>query len=237
MNKTMVFLCALGLALGSSVGLADEASPHRTIQVTGQGKASAVPDMASISTGVVTQGKSAADAMNENNQIVEKLIKELTDMQVAERDIQTSQFNVQPEYERGPRGERKPEIVGYRVSNQLRIRVRNLDSMGKLLDRLIQAGSNQISGISFGVDDQDKVMNLARIDSMKDARERAELFARVAGLKVGKVITISEQQIAFPRPNYVGVAMESRSAGVPIASGEQDFSATINVTFELVENQ
>ncbi len=92
---------------------ADDA--QRTIRVTGEGKATAVPDMATIQLGVVTQATQAVEAMDQNNEVVRKLMSELKTLEVAERDIQTSQFHVQPEYERGPRGESRNKIVGYRV--------------------------------------------------------------------------------------------------------------------------
>jgi uncharacterized protein YggE len=172
--------------------------------------------------------------MNQNNEVAKKLMADLKNQQVAERDIQTSQFNVQPEYERGPRGERRPKIVGYRVSNQVTIRVRDLTEMGKLLDMLIRTGSNQVSGISLGVSDASRVMNEARVKAIADARARAHLYAEAAGVKVGKVYAIDEQQSVFPQPGIYGRAMEM-SADVPIAAGEQEFTATINVTFELVD--
>jgi uncharacterized protein YggE len=189
--------------------------------------------MATIKTGVVTQAPLAVEAMKQNNEIAQKLMADLKDLQVEERDIQTSRFNVQPEYERGPRGERKTEILGYRVTNQVTIRVRDLPEMGKLLDTLIRSGSNQVSGINLGISDSSRVMNEARVKAIEDARARAKLYARAAGVEVGKVIAIDEQQAVFPRTGVFGRAMEM-SSDVPIAAGEQEFTATINVTFELI---
>lgn len=236
-NNSLLLICIVVFASVVRGSFADEPASQRTVQVSGVGKATAVPDMAIIRIGVVTQADLAADAMKQNNQIIEKLMTDLKKMNVAERDTQTSQFNVDPEYERGPRGERKSNIVGYRVTNQLQVRVRNLAELGKLLDTLIQSGSNQVWGISFAVANQVDVMNDARINAMKDSKARAELYAQAAGLAVGKVLSISEQQAVFPRPNLVTRGFEASVAGVPIAAGEQDFSATINVKFELVENK
>lgn len=215
---------------------ADDVEFQRTIQVSGQGKSSAPPDIATIQFGVVTQAKTAVEAMEKNSQALEKIMADLKTMEIAEKDMQTSQFSVQPVYDRGDRGQRKPDVVAYRVSNQLRIRVRKLPDLGKLLDALIRSGSNQMSGISFGVDDTEAVMKEARIKAIKDARTRAELYADAAGVGVGKVLSISEQQAVFPRPQmYAARSMEMSKASVPIATGEQDFSAKINVTFELID--
>ncbi len=235
--KSCIVICIVLFAFDGQAARADEDGSLRTVQVSGVGKSTAIPDMATIQTGVVTQSEMAADALKQNSEIIEKLMAQLKNLNVAERDIQTSQFNVTPEYERGPRGERLSKITGYRVTNQLRIRVRKLPELGKLLDQLIQSGSNQISGISFGVDDQAEAMNQARIKAMGDSKARARLYAKAAGLAVGRVLTISEQQVVFPRPNFIARGMEARSAAVPVAAGEQEFSATINVTFELVDNR
>jgi len=224
-----VFLASLQIACANDDEL------QRTIRVSGQGKSSATPDMATIQTGVVTQAKSAVEAMDRNNSALEKIMADLKNMKIAEKDIQTSQFSVQPVYERGSRGETKPEIVGYRVSNQLRIRIRKLPELGNLLDTLIRSGSNQMSGISFGVDDSNAVMNEARTKSIADARARAELYAEAAGVAVGKVISIDEHQAIVPQPKFYGRAIEMSASSVPIATGEQDFIATINLTFELVD--
>lgn len=228
-HKT-IGLAALVVVVVFHPALADE--PARTISVSGRGTAATVPDMAMIQTGVVTQAKLAADAMEQNNQVTQRLMTELKNMQVADTDMQTAQFNVQPEYERGDRGQRKPEIVGYRVTNQLRVRVRDLDQLGALLDALIRAGSNQVSGISFDVDDQTSVLNAARKKAIADARDKAKLYAAAAGVAVGRVLSISEQQISVPQPRFYARG-EAAMASVPVAKGEQEFVATVNVTFEL----
>ena len=121
-----------------------------------------------------------------------------------------------------------------RVQNQVRVHVRKIDNLGHVLDVLVSAGSNQVSGISFGIDNPTGVMNSARNRAMSDARSRAELYAQAAGLAVGQVLQIREQQASLPRPQYLGVRAMEASA-VPIATGEQEISATINVVYELTE--
>ena len=207
---------------------------QRTISVTGQGKATAPPDMATIHTGVITQAETASDGLSENNKALTKIMDVLKQHKIASKDIQTSNFDVRPEYERGPRGQHKPKIVGYRVSNQVRVRVRNLPDLGKILDSLVSSGSNQISGISFGIDDPEGIMNQARNRAVADAKSRAALYAHAAGVKVGKVVTISEQLREIPRPQMVGRAMMGQAAGaVPVATGEQEVRATVYMVFAL----
>lgn len=225
------YACGL-LLLAPALGFGCET--ERLVGVTGVGTATSPPDMATIQTGVVTEAPTASDAMEENKAAAARLLETLKQRGIAAKDIQTSNFNVSPVYERDQRGRTKPRITGYRVTNSLRVRVRSLPSLGGVLDALVQAGSNQMSGISFGIDNPTGVMNSARNRAMSDARSRAELYAQAAGLAVGRVLQIREQQASLPRPQYLGVRAMEASA-VPIATGEQEISATINVVYELTD--
>lgn len=236
----MVLLCGslFVLSITTSLAMADENEKLlRTINVSGLGKATSPPDMATIYTGVITQSPTAGEALAANNQAMDNLQRVLEEHQIAAKDIQTSNFNVQPDYERGPRGQTKPKIVSYRVTNQVQVRVRNLPGLGKVLDALVKAGSNQMSGIRFGIDDPTGVLNQARNRAISDARARAELYAQAAGVRVGKVITISEQTAHVPQPRMMGRAMEMAPASsVPVAAGEQELQAAIQMTFSLEDD-
>jgi len=232
MRRVRTTWLALGLwALSAPIALA--ASP-RTITVTGEGKATSPPDMATIHTGVVNVATDASEALASNNEAMQLIIRVLQENKVAATDIQTSRFTVQPEYERNQRGQTRPRITGYRVTNQVQVRVRRLADLGKVLDGLVRAGSNRVSGISFGIDDPTEVLNQARIRAIADAQNRAEVYARAAGVRVGKVLTISEQSVRMPRPQHMAAefAMQ-RAAAVPIATGEQELRTSIHVVFAL----
>ena len=209
----------------------------RTISVSGQGKASAPPDLAIVTTGVVTQAEDAGSALSANNAAVRKLMEVLKNFRIASKDIQTSNFSVQPEYERGPRGRSEPRIVGYRVSNQVQARIRNLPELGRILDAVVEAGSNQIGGVSFTIDNATGLLNEARNHAVGDARSRAELYAHTAGVKVGKVLSISEQQVPFPRPQMRHAMMTEVAMAdeVPMAAGEYEVQATVQMVFEMVD--
>ena len=126
---------------------------------------------------------------------MEKIMGVLKENAIASRDVQTSGFNVNPQYKRDKQGRRQLEIVGYRVTNQLRVYVRNLADLGRVLDALVRAGSNQVSGISFGIDDPTGVLNQARKRAVADALRRAQLYAQAAGVRAGRVMTISEEPV------------------------------------------
>lgn len=213
------------------------APTQRYVSVTGIGKVSAPPDMATVRTGVVSEANDAKQALSENNRLVQKLMSVLAEAGIAEKDIQTSNFNVRPTYERPrqDRGQRSsPKIVGYHVSNQLTVRVRKLDKLGDILDALVTAGSNDVSGISFGIADTGELMNQARRAAMEDARERAELYAESADVQVGQVLTISEQGSEAPAPRQMRRAMVMEAAdAVPIAAGEQDLTVSVHVSYQL----
>ncbi len=226
--------CVCGLLLlVPAMGIGGET--ERLVAVTGVGTATSAPDMATIQTGVVTEVPTASGAMDENKTAAARLLETLKKNQIAARDVQTSTLNVMPMYETDQRGRTRPRITGYRVTNSLHVRVRHLPSLGAVLDALIQAGSNEMSGISFGIDDPTGVMNSARNRAMADAKSRAELYAQAAGMGVGRVLQIREEQASLPRPMYQGAARAMDVIAVPVATGEQEISATINVVYELTD--
>ena len=225
------------LILVSATAVAEELP--RTITVTGTGKAGSAPDMATINSGVVSVSKTAQQALQTNSQLMEQLMQVLKSKNIADKDVQTSGFSVYPEYVRDavPRGMKKMnQISGYRVSNNVSVKVRDLKRLGEILDALVQGGSNQISGIRFSIAKAKEVTNEARKEAVADARARAELYAEATGTRVGKVISISEQAIHSPRPvSHMRMAMADMASSVPIASGEQEVSASVNVMYELVD--
>lgn len=231
----------------ANLGFADEdkATPAakmipRTITVSGKGKAAAPPDMATIRTGVVTTSPNAKDALAANSRAMEQIMKTLRKLNIKDKDMQTSGFSVYPEYRRqqGPRGGKSPtnEIIGYRVSNNVSVRVRNLPRLGEILDSLVQSGSNQVSGVQFSISEPKAITDQARKNAIDDAKGRAELYAVATGCRVGKVISISEQAIQSPRPQFERMAMMASDAmSVPVATGEQEVGASINVMYELLD--
>lgn len=217
---------------GRAEEIRDDESP-RTITVSGEGKVSSAPDMATISTGVVTQAKVAQQALQANNQSMDRVMKVLQEQGVAAKDIQTSQFDVQPVHETDARGRQQPEIVAYRVSNRVQVDVRNLPKLGEVLDALVEAGSNDISGISFGVADESRLLNEARSRAVADAKSQAAVFAQAAGVKVGRVRSI--RGVSGPIPGRRQSFQMARAAAdnVPVATGELDFRVTVQMVFDL----
>ncbi len=222
---------------------AEDKPMERTISVTGKGKVTAAPDVADINVGVTTQAETARDALAGNTEAMTAILDALKQRGVAARDLQTTNINVSPQYSQPnpPRpGQRQepfvPRIVSYQVSNTVRITARDLSKLGSILDAVVQSGANQMNGITFRVEEPEKLLDLARKQAMADARRKAELLAGESGVVVGLPITINESGGSFPppRPMYArGEMMMAASAPVPVAAGEDELSVTVSVVYEL----
>jgi hypothetical protein len=214
---------------------APEASLPRTIVVTGIGDVKAKPDMAVINSGVLTEAPTARDALAKNNSAMSAVIDALKKAGIAEQDIQTSNFSVSPQYPPyQPNQTQAPRISGYQVSNQVSVRVKNLAKLGAILDALVQVGANQINGISFDIDQPKQLQNDARKLAVADARAKAELYAAAAHVSLGRVLQISEANIAVgPQPMAYAMDKVAAQREVPIAAGQQTLSANVSIVYEI----
>ena len=215
------------VAVAPPEGTARRAS---TVTVAGVGIVSAAPDQAEITTGVVTQAPTAAQALAANSQAMERLLQALGGLGIASRDIQTTTISVSPQ-RRPPKEGQTPEIVGYEVTNQVRVKVRDLPRLGRVLDQQVGQGANLVYGIHFGLQEPNPLLDEARKRAMAEARRKAELYAAAAGLKVGRVVAVQEAGVTPPRPEPTPRVM--MSAAMPVAPGEQEIQAAVTVTFTL----
>jgi uncharacterized protein YggE len=209
--------------------------PETTITLTGKGTVDHAPDVAMISVGVQVEAKTAAEAMTQQAQQMNGVFAAVKAAGIADRDMQTGNLSLNPVYEY-PNNAR-PRLTGYQASNQLTIKVRKLDTLGQTMDAVVKGGGNTIHGVSFSIDQPDKFQNDARIEAIKDAASKAELYAQAVGYKVKRIVTISEQEF-YPQP--VPMMMQTRNqdmaaAATPIAAGEVSLTQTVNVVFELTK--
>jgi uncharacterized protein YggE len=226
-------LCSLiaGLLLMSDMAEAQERRPERSVSVSATGSVGAEPDVAHISTGVVSEADTAREALSRNSATMKKLIDGLKGQSIAAKDIQTTSINVEPRYQQFKDG-RPAVIAGYRVVNQVRIIARNLSKLGEVLDQAVTLGANQMGGIQFEVSNAETLKDEARKRAMENALRRAKLFAAGAGAEVGEVLSISEDvQFIGPRPVPMTRAMAAEA--VPIERGTQMLEARVNVTWAL----
>ena len=171
---------------------------NAVLTISADGRSIRAPDLAVFNAGVTTQAKTAAAALSENAERMNAVIAALKASGIADRDIQTSNLSVNPVYGQ-PRADEhgnisgEPVIMGYQATNQVEVRQRKIGNYGKTIDTLVSAGANQVSGPSFQLDNPDVASDEARIDAMKKARARAELYAKAAGLSVRRILTLSDR--------------------------------------------
>lgn len=238
--KKIILLTASIFAMSCSPVSAHEGttSAHHEMEqgklyVSATGQAAQAPDQASVSAGVVTQGKTAGDAMRRNAQQMTAAFTALKTAGIKDRDIQTSQMSLQPQYDYQNR--KAPVITGYEVRNTVSARTDDLENVGPMLDALVSAGINNINGVSFSIKDSHSAKNKARIDAIADARTKAEGMAKAAGVRLGKVLEIRENTNNFrPQPQMMMArAAVMEDASTPISAGEQTLSVTVNITYAL----
>jgi uncharacterized protein YggE len=211
-------------------------TPPATMSVSGHGSVSMVPDTASVVLGVTTNETTLSEAQAEATAAMEAIIAAVKAAGVEDRDIQTTNFSVNIIYDYDDSGY-PTRIIGYEVSNQVAVKVRDLDSLGALLDAVVAAGANTIYGISFFVDDPSAANSQARQLAVEDALAKANELAAAAGLEVARVTYITESYSAPPAPYYAGAAdaAAESAARVPIQAGSTEVAVDVQMSFELRE--
>ncbi|QMW23296.1 SIMPL domain-containing protein [Sandaracinobacteroides saxicola] len=225
-------MLAAALALAALSPLHAQAAPA-TLTLSTEARLSAVPDVADIGAGVVTSAKDANAAMTENASRMSAVIAALRKSGVAERDIQTSGLNLQPQYRYG--NNVPPVLTGYQANNRVSVTLRDLKGAGRIIDTLVAQGANQIDGPTFRVDKPEALLDQVRQQAIKTLRARADLYATAAGLRIKRITAIAENNNPFtPRPQpMMAMAMRAEKADSPVAPGEIDLSLNVSMTFEL----
>jgi uncharacterized protein len=236
----LIVYLALVPALAPNAALAGTVSPQTTtssadtgIAVSGTGKVSVKPDVANSSIGIQVTGSSLSDATGQANTKMAAVINQIKSMGVADKDIQTTNYNVQPITDQSkPGGTGK--ITGYQINNQVNVTVRKTDDLGKILDAAVAAGANSIYGVSFSVDDPTPYQQQARAAAVKDAMDKAGQLAKAGGLTLGKIVWISEGTTS-PQPFFRAAAapLAVGAGSVPVETGEMDVTVSVDVRFAL----
>lgn len=223
-------LAVAGLPAQAQVAVPQPVMLDGTIlDVSAEGRTTRVPDLAIVQAGVTTQAPTASEAYTQANAKMARVIAALRAAGIAERDIQTSTMSLQPQYR--DRENQAPVIFAYQATNTVTVRFRDLSKAGPILDILVREGANTISGPNLTLSQPDAAMDEARVDAVKKARARAELYAQAAGLKVDRILLISENG-ASPVPM---MAMRGGFAAdkAEIMPGEQEINVTVTVRFLL----
>ncbi|MGQ0661320.1 SIMPL domain-containing protein [Sphingosinicella sp.] len=219
-----------GAALAQSQPAATIAGTRLDVVATGE--VTRVPDIVRINAGVVTQATTAVEAIRQNAARMGRVRAALARAGVQPRDIQTSNLSLQPDYRYEQN--QPPQLIGYRASNQVNVRFRNIADSGRILDALVAEGANQIDGPHLGLDRPEVALDEARIAALANARARAELYARSLNMRVRRVLLVSESGATLPPPMPVMRMREAaQAADTRIEPGEQVLSVTLTVSFEL----
>ncbi|XIA65562.1 SIMPL domain-containing protein [Bradyrhizobium sp. TZ2] len=203
--------------------------PPPTISVTGEATVSVPPDQAQIDGGVTSDAKTAREASDANNAAMGKVLLALKGAGIEEKDYQTSRLSLQPQYAPN-RGGPSP-ITGYRASNRVTIRLRDVTKVANVIDVLVGAGANDIGGINFVVSQASKHLDEARVKAIADARRKAEIYAKAAGVTLGDPLSISEE--GAPTPVFRGKMAAPMAASAPVAQGEETLSVTVGVSWAI----
>jgi uncharacterized protein YggE len=205
--------------------------PPPAISVTGEATVSVAPDQAQIDGGVTSDAKTAREASEANNAAMGKVLLALKGAGIEERDYQTSRLSLQPQFAAPKAAERTPGIVSFRASNRVTVKVRDVTKVANVIDVLVGAGANEIGGINFTVTQASKHLDEAREKAIADARRKAEIYAKAAGVTLGEPISISEE--GAPAPVFRGKMAAPMAAGAPVAQGEETLSVTVSVSWAI----
>lgn len=220
---------ALALYITPQWAMAQTSGP-RILTMGGHGEVRATPDTAMLSAGVSAQAATAAAALAANNGHMQAVLSTLKKLGVPDKDIQTANFSVSPQYANG-NGE-APRITGYQASNQVEVRLEDVSKLGVVLDALVTAGANRMNGISFAIRDDTDLLAQARAQAVAEARAKAETYAKAAGVSLGSILSIGETGNEAPRRLYAAAPMVMVKA-VPVALGEQNVGADVTITWEI----
>jgi uncharacterized protein YggE len=239
-TRTVLMTALLALPLAAAApAFAQEMKPREpVISVTGDGESSVAPDMAIVNFAVVKQAKTAREALDENNKAMNDVLAALKSGGIAERDLQTSGFSIQPQYnypQPVDGQQQQPQLIGYQTINSITVRLRDLAKLGAVIDQSVSLGINQGGDIQFTNDKPDAVIDEARKNAVASAVKKAKTLSEAAGVKLGRILEINENvPRAMPQPVYRATMMkEASDAAVPVQSGENNYNVSVTVTFAI----
>jgi uncharacterized protein YggE len=228
-HRTPFAAAAVAGALLATPALAQTAPPAM-ISVTGDATVSAAPDLAQVDGGVTSEAKTAREASETNNAAMGKVLLALKAAGIAEKDFQTSRLSLQPQS--APNHSGPAAIVSYRASNRVTVRVRDVTKVANVIDTLVAAGANDIGGIDFIVSGASKLLDQAREQAVEDARRKAEIYAKAAGVMLGAPLSISEGG-GSPMPMQFRAKAMAAAPSTPVAQGEETLAVSVSVSWAI----
>ncbi|MBI4837302.1 MAG: SIMPL domain-containing protein [Candidatus Portnoybacteria bacterium] len=207
---------------------------QNTITVSGQGKILAKPDIGRVDLSALTESKTVADAVSENNQNMNKVVRAMKKAGISENDLKTAVYNINPKYQYTSG---KSSIIGYEVVQTLAVKIRELDKSSEILDAAATAGANQIGSLSFTIDDPEKIKEEATQKAIANAKEKAGTMAQSLGIKLGRIIGFDENSEPTLSSLYYGLGGRGSAAESALAPevqvGQNEITVSVNLTYEV----
>jgi uncharacterized protein YggE len=230
MTRRAPFAAAIAAGALLATPVLAQTAPPAMISVTGEASISAAPDLAQVDGGVTSEAKTAREASEANNAAMAKVLLALKGAGIAEKDFQTSRLSLQPQS--APNRTGPTAIVSYRSSNRVTVRVRDVTKVANVVDTLVAAGANDIGGIDFIVSGASKLLDQAREQAVEDARRKAEIYAKAAGVTLGPPLSISEGG-GSPMPMQFRAKAMAAATPTPVAQGEETLAVTVSVSWAI----
>ncbi len=244
MPRLTVFLSAMTIALAlplAAFAQTTAQTPARTLSVTGEGEATATPDMATVSLGVSAEAATAADATDQTSAAMTDVLAKLATLGIDPADVQTSGLRLSPRYATTVLGNTDySKITSFSAANDVQIKVRDLSAISSLLSAVIGSGANTLNGVEFGLQDPGALLDEARLAAVAEAQRRAVLYAGAAGLTLGDILQLNENGYSGYQPLQSAMMREasvsdSLAYDVPVAQGQITVSANVGIIFALAE--
>lgn len=244
---TRAFLIILGIAVLACAFYQFKALPQNSVpnyvSVSSEGKVYIKSDIAIVSLGVHSDAPKSQDAVLQNNEKMNAVIKAIKDAGVLEKDIKTTLYNLSPTYGSQPQPMMYPyyptdsKVIGYSLDQQVEVKIRNFDNINNILDKVTSAGATNVGNLQFSVDDPEKVRAEARDMAIKKAKEKIKDIAKSSGIRLGKLVNVSEGYNNYPTPMYAqgmgGGEMMKDSVAPQIQVGQQEVNVTITLTYQV----
>ena len=228
MTRRLFVIAIVAVAALSAPASAQTDKVPNLITVTGEGQVSVAPDLALLSGGVTTTGKTAREASEANAKLMTAVMAALKAAGIAEQDIQTTRLSLFPLRDNKTGDTR---VTGFQAANQVTVKIRDTGKTADVIDRLVGAGANDIGGLQFVVSAPSKPLDQAREAAIADARRKAEIYAKAANVKLGAAVSITEEGGVAPGPVMMRAA---QAPGTPVSPGEQIQRISVSVSYELL---
>jgi len=222
--------------IASTNQVLNTATTTNTVSFSGEGKVVAKPDIAKISLSIVTDALTSKTAQDENSKKSKTVTDYLKKQNIDDKDIKTTGYNIYPQY-KYPQYGGQPTITGYQVNQSMEIRIRDLDKVSNILDGIVASGTNQVSQLSFEIDNPDALKSEARAKAIADAKSKANELKSQVGISLGKIINFSENTSGYPVPIYMKAELDGRGGmgggGPSVPAGENEITVSVTITYQI----